>query len=164
MKTFLKYSLLMAVVLVSMVALTACGGNSDDDLPDNYIELIEGVHRIEVSFSGSDQWRVSTMFLATEGYRGTDIYENGQKVNETAGGYYCEELRNYIVETGKKCNSLSVTIVLNPYSKLSSGDIEITLKGFIDGKQTNMKVWNVKASDPKSMTFSCQDIGADIIQ
>ncbi|MBR3078246.1 MAG: beta-barrel fold lipoprotein [Prevotella sp.] len=162
-KTF-KF-LMMAVCAVMCVTFAACGGDDDkDDISGDYQELKEGVHRIEVYFSGSDKWRVVATFLATHGYGGTDLYENGQKVNKTAGGYYSEELRNYAVETGKNCDQMVATIQLDPLSKSTSGDIEVTLKGFIDGKQTNMKVWTVKADAPKTLVFYCQDIGADLIQ
>lgn len=158
----IKY-LMMAVAAIVCMTFTSCGGDDDkDDIPGDYKELKEGVHRIEVYFSGSNQWRITAMFVASHGLNGTDIYENGQKVNQTSGAYYNEELRNYVVETGKKCDQFNLTLLMDPLSS-TSGDIEVTLRGYIDGKQDNMKVWTIKASDPKSMVFSCQDIGADII-
>lgn len=155
---------IMVVMTVVCATFASCSsGSNDDDIPGDYKELKEGVHRIEIYFSGSNQWKISAMFIASYGYNYADIYENNQKVNQTPGGYYSEELRNYVVETGKKCDQFYLTLLMDPLSS-TSGDIEVTLRGYIDGKQDNMKVWTIKASNPKSMMFSCQNIGADLIQ
>ena len=162
-KNVLTNLMMMAMMALVSMTFAACGGDDKDDIPGDDKVLKEGVHRMEVYFSGSDKWNISGSFTATYGYGSTDIYENGKKVSEYAGVYDIDEFRDYVVETGKDCDQMVLTFATKPKSK-SSEDLTVTLKGFIDGKQTNMKVYTIKANDPKTMVFFCQDVGGDLIQ
>lgn len=165
MKTFLKYSLLMAVVLVSVVALTACGGNSDDD-PGKRINVTTGVHRIDVEFSGvADGWDLQTMFIgAYKDQTNVNLYENGQKINETAGSFMGKVFRNYSVETDADCDIFQVTVSLI-LKNSAAGTVTVTLRGYVNGQQKNMKVYEFKPdAQVKSCVFSAEDIGIDMMK
>ena len=167
MKTFLKYSLLMAVVLVSMVTLTSCGGSDGDD-PGNKINVTTGVHRIDVEFSGdTDGWGLQTIFIGS--YRDQSnvyLYENGQKINEYAGSFMGKEFRKYSVETDAECDLFQVTVTAT-IKNLAAGTFTVTLRGYVNGQQKNMKVYEFKPDTQtivKSCVFSAEDIGTDMMK
>ena len=57
-KKLIKFWVMTMMAAVCMT-FAACGGDSDDDdVPGGgTVKLKEGVHRIEVSFKGSADWR-----------------------------------------------------------------------------------------------------------
>ena len=157
----------MAMMAAVCVTFAACGGDSDDDdIPGGgtAVKLKEGVHRIEVSFKGSTDWRASLMFVATYHDESSQLYENGKKVGITSGLYSDGGIRDYAVESDARCDDMSLAISLNPLVVDDPGEMEVTLKGYVDGKQTNMKVYTFKKGGYTSAVFYAEDYGADYIR
>ena len=128
------------------------------------VKLKEGVHRIEVSFKGSADWRASLMFVATYHDESSQLYENGKKVGITSGLYSDGGIRDYAIESDAKCDDMSLAISLNPLVVDDPGEMEVTLKGYVDGKQTNMKVYTFKRGGYTSAVFYAENYGADYIR
>ena len=154
---------MLALMIAAVFTFTACGGDDDDELPDVYVKTTEGVHRIEVSFSGSTAgWKCDATFIGTYGTGYSKLYENGVQVGD-AYGYSDDKLRSYAIETDAKCDLMSITMILSHGISVSVEPITVTLKGYVNGKQTNMKVVEIPASETnKGIVFSAEDIGADL--
>ena len=157
--------MMLALMMAAVFTFTACGGDDDDDLPDGYVKTTEGVHRIEVSFDGNTTgWNCDATFIGTYGTSAVKLYENGERVGDEYG-YSDNKLRGYTIETDAKCDLMSVTVILSHSSFASVEPITVTLKGYVNGKQTNMKVVEVPANETnKGIVFSAEDIGADLIK
>lgn len=164
MKQLFRYSMMLAVMVMAVLTFTACGSDDKDDLPDGYVKTTEGVHRIEVSFDGNTTgWNCDATFIATYGTATVNLYENGKQVG-SAYGYSSSEVRDYAIETDAKCDLMSVTVILSHSSFASVEPITVTLKGYVNGKQTNMKVVEVPTSETnKGIVFSAEEIGGDLI-
>lgn len=159
--------IMMAMMAAVCMTFASCGsGSDDDDIPGGgaNVKLKEGVHRIEVSFKGSADWRASVMFVATYHDESSQLYENGKKVGITSGLYSDGGIRDYAVESDAKCDDMSLAISLNPLVVEDPGEMEVTLKGYVDGKQTNMKVYTFKKGGYTSAVFYAEDYGADYIR
>lgn len=160
----IKY-LMMAVLTVVCMTFTACG-DDDKEYDPGYgkTELLEGVHRIEVSFKNAENWRASVMFIGTYHEEAAELYEDGEKIGRGKGYYVDGGVRNYNIESEAKCDDMVVTLSLNPLVMDDPGELEVTLKGYVNGKQTNMKVYTVTKDGYRNITFYAQDYGADVIR
>ncbi|MBE6258286.1 MAG: hypothetical protein E7103_10090 [Prevotella sp.] len=160
-----KYHM-MAMIVAVCVTFAACGGDDKDDDPGNVVKTTTGVHRIDVEFSGAtDSWNLQVMFIGTHGNTtSVDLYENGKKLGtEVPGTFIGDTFRNYSVETDASCDLFEVTLSAIP--KTNPGSFTVTLKGYVNGKQTNMKVFEFKPdAQVKGCIFYSEDFGADIIQ
>ena len=160
-----KYHM-MAMIVAVCVTFAACGGDDKDDDPGNVVKTTTGVHRIDVEFSGAtDSWSLQVMFIGTHGNTtSVDLYENGKKLGtEVPGTFIGDTFRNYSVETDASCDLFEVTLSAIP--KTNPGSFTVTLKGYVNGKQTNMKVFEFKPdAQVKGCIFYSEDFGADIIQ
>ena len=139
--------IMMAMMAAVCMTFASCGsGSDDDDIPGGgtNVKLKEGVHRIEVSFKGSADWRASVMFVATYHDESSQLYENGKKVGITSGLYSDGGIHPLVVD--------------------DPGEMEVTLKGYVDGKQTNMKVYTFKRGGYTSAVFYAENYGADYIR
>lgn len=155
--------LVMAIVAVVCVTLTACGGDDDSE---NVVKTSTGVHRIDVSFSGDTSgWDCQALFVGTHGNtHDVKLYENGKDVTETPGGFAGQGFRDYSVETDASCDMFVVTVT-SLRNSASAGTFTITLKGYVNSKQTNMKVYEFKPDKQvKSCVFYSEDLGADLLQ
>ena len=151
---------------MAIVALTfaSCGGD-DDGLPEDYVKTTEGVHRIEVSFDGSTTgWEGQIMFIATNGTsHNVAIYKDGSLAS-TDGGFSTEELKDITAESEKACDMMQVSVTLMNMSHKAVSPVTVTLKGYVNGTQKNMKVVEIPATETyKTIIFNAEDIGADLI-
>lgn len=168
MRKLFFYSMMTAIMTMAAFIFSACGGDDKDDIPDGYVKTTEGVHRTEVSFSGNTAgWSTSLTFIAVYGdgtHGKVKMYENGKQISDN-GGFSSEEMRSYAVDTDAMCDMMSTTIILTHESFGSVEPITVTLKGYVNGKQTNMKVVEISASETyKGIIFSAEDIGADLVK
>lgn len=163
-KTF-KY-LMMAMMAVVCMTFAACGGDDKDDDPGNVVKTTTGVHRIDVEFSGAtDGWSLQAMFIGTHGNTSSvELYENGKKVGtDVPGTFVGDTFRNYSVETDASCDLFEVTLSAIPMT--NPGTFTVTLKGYVNGKQTNMKVFEFKPdAQVKGCIFYSEDFGADMMK
>ena len=157
---------MMALMAVVCSTFTACGGsNSDDDIPGDVVETTTGVHRIEVSFDGSTAgWEGQIMFIATNGMsHDVAIYKDGSLVG-TEGGFSTEELKNITAETEKDCDLMQISVTLMNMSHKAVSPVTVTLKGYVNGVQKNMKVVEFPVTETlKTIIFYSENIGADLI-
>ena len=165
MKTFMKWSMMTLLVVLTMCMFTACGGNGDDDLLEAYVKTSEGVHRIEVSFDGdTDGWKVSLLFIAVyadSSHGKVKMYEDGNKVG--MGSYQAEELRSYSVETEKKCDQMNVAISASRNSKDAGKSMIVTLKSYINGKQVKSKTVTISANEYYRSIIFDSELDADVL-
>ena len=165
MKKLFRYSMMLAVMMAAVFTFTACGSDDKDDLPDGYVETQTGVHRIEVAFDGNTAgWEGQIMFLATNGTsHNVAIYKDGSLVG-TDGGVSTEELKNITAESEKACDMMQVSVMLMNMSHKAVSPVTVTLKGYVNGTQKNMKVVEIPATETyKTIIFNAEDIGADLI-
>lgn len=165
MKKYFSYIMMMVMMTVVCVIFSACGGDKDDDLPEGYVKTTEGIHRIEVTFDGNTAgWEGQIMFLATNGTsHNVAIYKDGSLVG-TDGGFSTEELRNITAESEKACDMMQVSVTLMNMSHKATSPVTVTLKGYVNGIQKNMKVVEIPATETyKTIIFNAEDIGADLI-
>lgn len=163
MKTFMKWSMMTLLVMLTMCLFTSCGGDGDDDLLEGYVKTTEGVHRIEVTFDGDiDGFKTSLLFIAVYGdgsHGKVKLYENGNEVG--MGSYQVEELRNYAVETEKKCDQMNVAISASRDSKEAGRSMTVTLKSYINGKQVKSKTVTFSANEYYNSIIFDSELDAD---
>ena len=161
-----KYiNMTMALMAIVCLTFTACGGSDDDDLPEGYVETQTGVHRIEVAFDGNTTgWEGQIMFIATNGTsHNVAIYKDGSLAS-TDGGFSTEELKDITAESEKACDMMQVSVTLMNMSHKAVSPVTVTLKGYVNGTQKNMKVVEIPATETyKTIIFNAEDIGADLI-
>lgn len=157
MKTFMKWPILILMAVVTMCFFTACGGDDKDD--EEKREKTEvGIHRITVEFSGdltgldADIW-----VTAVEGVNDySDIFMDGVKVNEMPGawsnGDESPKVQNYDLTSSADCNLMTATVSL--YCRNLQNPVTVTLKGYVNGSQKNMKVIDCKPGEKSPQTFS----------
>lgn len=166
MKKYISYITMMALMAVVCSTFTACGGgDDDDDVPGDVVKTTAGVHRIEVSFDGSTTgWEGQIMFIATNGKsHSVSLYKDGNLVG-TDGGYSTEVLWNITVESEQACDLMQASVTLTNMSHKAVGSVTVTLKGYVNGTQKNMKVVEIPATETyKTIIFNAEDIGADLI-
>lgn len=166
MKKYFSYITMLAMLAVVCVTFTACGGDDkDDDLPEGYVKTTEGVHRIEVVFDGNTAgWEGQIMFIAINGTSyNVAVYKDGSLAS-TDGGFSTEELKNITAESEKACDMMQVSVTLMNMSHKAVSPVTVTLKGYVNGIQKNMKVVEFPASETyKTIIFNAEDIGADLI-
>ena len=143
MKKYFKYSTLAIMAMMTVCLFTSCGGDDkDDDLPDGYQKITEGVHRIEVSLAGDlTGWEGRFAFVAVcgDGTRGyVKLYENGRQISDD-GTFLSEELRDYIIETDSKCDQMTLTATLSHGASASVSPVTVNLKSFINGQPKKTK-------------------------
>ena len=169
MKTFLKYSLLMAVVLVSVVALTACGGNSDDD-PGKRINVTTGVHRIDVEFEGNTTpWTTTVGFSAVKASAsgmGAQLYENGKELNMSAGSWSEDTFRSYSISTDDRCQTLCCVLYIRPNTHSTTLEpITIRMRGYVNGNQKKEQTFTIEDNNKtKIITFFSEINEGDNVQ
>ena len=167
MKKLFSIMFMAMVAMVCVTTFTACGGSDDDDaLGTDYSDVSIGSHRIDVEFSGvTDGWDLQTMFIgAYKDQTNVNLYENGQKINETAGSFMGKVFRNYSVDTDADCDIFQVTVSLI-LKNSAAGTVTVTLRGYVNGQQKNMKVYEFKPdAQVKSCVFSAEDIGIDMMK
>ena len=152
-------SALAVMAMMTVCMFTSCGGDDkDDDLPEGYQKITEGVHRIEVSVDGDlTGWNGRFAFVAVcgDGTRGfVKLYENGRQISED-GSFLGEELRNYIIETDDKCDQMTLTVTLSHGASASVSPVTVTLKSFI--KDQPKKTKEVKFTDTyKTIVFNSE--------
>ena len=159
MKKYFKYSTLAIMAMMTVCLFTSCGSDDkDDDLPEGYQKITEGVHRIEVSLSGDlTGWEGRFAFVAVcgDGTRGfVKLYENGRQISED-GSFLGEELRNYTIETDAKCDQMTLTVTLRHSTSVSVSPVTVTLKSFI--KDQPKKTKTVEFTDSyKTIVFNSE--------
>lgn len=161
---FINY-LMVTMAMMTMCMFAACGDDKDDDLPDGYYKTTEGVHRIDVSFSGdASGWEGATAFVATygDGSHGfVKLYENG-KLLSNDGTFMGEDLRSYSVETEEKCDQMSVTVTLVHDVSVSVSPVTVTLKSFINGQPKKTKAVEFTARDSRRTIVFNSELDADV--
>ena len=162
MKTFMKWPLLILMAVVTMFFFTACGGDDNDEQKREKTEV--GVHRITVEFTGDITGLDADIWVtAVEGVDGKcDIFMDGVKVNEEPGIWSNDEeprVRNYDLTSSADCNLMSTTISL--YCINLQNPVTVTLKGYVEGVQKNMKVIDCKPGEINPQTFSFAADGPD---
>ncbi len=166
MKKYVSCIMMLAMMAVVCSTFTACGGgDSDDDIPGDVVKTTTGVHRIEVTFSGNTTgWEGQIMFIATNGKSyNVPLYRDGNLLS-TDGGYSTEELKNITIDTEKTCDLMQVSVTLMNMSHRTVSPVTVTLKGYVNGVQKNMKVVEFPATETlKTIIFYSENIGADLI-
>ena len=158
MKNLYRYSAVLTVMVMAMLCFTACGG-SDDDISGDVVKTTTGVHRIEVTFSGNTTgWSADLMFTATLGTTGySNIYEDNQKVNDSPGGWFVSGIRNYTIYTDAACDLMTLTLMVSSGGNKNLEPISVTLRGYVNNVQTNMKVIDYKPGDPRKSDMFAAD-------
>lgn len=160
MKRVFFYSVM---AMMAMCVFTACGGDDKDgDLSGDYVQTEQGVHRITVTFSGNtDGWGADLYFTATLGNSGfSNIYENGKQVNDMTGAWGTSGMRDYDITSGADCDLMTLTLSVT--GRADAEPVSVTLKGYVNGKQTNMKVIDYKPGEVrKTISFAADNINLD---
>ena len=75
-----------------------------------------------------------------------------------------KEFRKYSVETDAECDLFQVTVTAT-IKNLAAGTFTVNLRGYVNGQQKNMKVYEFKPdAQVKSCVFSAEDIGIDMMK
>lgn len=118
----------------------------------------QGTHRITVEFSGdltgldADIW-----ITAVEGVDGySDIFMDGVKVNEMPGVWSnadeIPKVKNYDLTSSADCDLMTATVSL--YCRNLQNPVTVTLKGYVNGLQKNIKVIDCKPGEKSPLTFT----------
>lgn len=164
MKRLFYYASVVLSLLMFAFGTTACGGD-DDDVPENFQQMTEGVHRIEVTIDGDTSgWNIDVAFVATYGNSaGVKLYENNEVVSES-GGFMCGEMRNYTIETERKCNLMSLSLTLSHKQGVSVNPLKVRLKSYVN----DMPIKDVTSDFPvevdrKTIVFTSELKGSDLL-
>ena len=162
MKTFMKWPILILMAVVTMCFFTACGGDDKDDDP-KYEKTEVGIHRITVEFgenvAGLDADIWITAVEGVDGY--SDIFMDGVKVNEMPGAWSNADenpkIQNYDLTSSADCNLMTATVSL--YGKNVEDVVTVTLKGYVNGVQKNMKVIEYRPGESrKTVSFAADGL------
>lgn len=158
--------MMMAIMAVMCVTFNACSSSDDEDLPDGYVKTTEGIHRIEVAFSGNTAgWSADLSFIAVYGdgtHGKVKLYENGSQISDN-GTFGAEELRNYAVETDAKCDQMTVTVTLSHSAGKTVEPVTVTLKGYVNGVQKKVKTATFNSNEVYKTVVFDSELDADIL-
>lgn len=150
MKTFLKYSLLMAAVCMTFAA---CGGDSDDDdIPGGGNAQI-GVHRVDLHFDNAlPQWsNVIIVCGVKPNSNFSKLYENGKELplismEDQNVGYVSEDVRDYSINTESGCGFIEAEVLMFSLDgKPAPHDVTVTAVGYVNDKRIYTKVFTLPA-------------------
>jgi hypothetical protein len=156
---FTKF-MMLAMVAMTSVLLTACGGDDDDN---NGVDTAIGVHRIDVQFN-DDAAGCSVMnyfygLRADASY--ANIYENGKKLplDASTHTWSTEEMRNLSIQTEDGCVAIVGAInITSKNLKPIDHDVTVTVVGYVNGKRIKTQVFTLPAGKTgMSGAFSTSD-------
>lgn len=163
MKKYLNLLMMLLMVAVSMTVVS-CGGDDDDD---KGVSTTVGVHRIDVEFSGDTSgWNLQALFIGSyQNSTNVTLYENGKVLTTDMNSYIDKAVRKYSIESESKCDMLQTTITAILDEGIP-GTFSVTLRGYVDGKQTNMKVFEFTPGNSHAIScvFSAEDVGMDMMK
>ena len=166
MKKYISNIVMMAIMAAMCVTLNACGGDDDDDLPDGYVRTTEGVHRVEVAFSGDTTgWNGDLTFIAVYGdgtHGKVKMYENGIQISDN-GTFGSEELRDYDIQTDAICDQMTLTITMSHSAGKTVEPVTVTLKSYINGVQKKVKTATFNANEVYKTIVFDSELEADIL-
>lgn len=117
------------------------------------------VHRIMIEFDGNTSGLDADIWItAVEGVDGySDIFMDGVKVNEMPGAWSNADenpkIQNYDLTSSADCNLMTATVSL--YGKNVEDVVTVTLNGYVNGVQKNMKVIEYRPGESrKTISFT----------
>ena len=138
--------MMLAMVAMTSVSFTACGGDDDDNNETTNV----GVHRIDVHF---DDNAIGCNVFCTFYGRHPDgsfanLFENGKQLptDATSHIWYSYDVRDMSITTEDGCKAEAAIInMTTPNKRKLDHDVTVTVVGYINGKRTKSQVFTLPA-------------------
>lgn len=152
--------MMLAMVAMTSVSFTACGGDDDDN---NGVDTAIGFHRIDVQFS--DDAAGCSVINYFYGLRAdasyANIYENGKllPLDGSTHTWSTDEVRNISIQTEDGCVAIVGAInITSKNLKPIDHDVTVTVVGYVNGKRIKTQVFTLPAGKTAiSAAFSTSD-------
>jgi len=145
-KIFFTALMMLAMVAMTSVSFTACGGDDDDNNENTNV----GVHRIDVHFDDNAIGCrvISTFYGRYPDGSFSNLYENGKQLptDATSHIWYSYDIRDMSITTDDGCRAEAAIINLTtPSMRKLDHDVTVTVVGYINGKRTKSQVFTLPA-------------------
>ena len=157
------YLVSVAMMAVLSLTLASCGGDDDDNVLNKTTTGSQtAVHKIKFSVTGNVdkfKWTVSFRGTTWDGNVASmaTIYDaKGNAIDE-----YVENIPDMSGETNKYGATLVAAVLVTDYDASNTDQISFKFEGFINGKLTNAKTFDIQGNGAGGHAFSFSTIPLD---
>ena len=163
MKKYFSIFMMAMVAVMCVTALTACGGDDDDPLVNDYSDINIGTHRIDVEFEGNTTpWTTTVGFSAVKASAtgmGALLYENGQVLGQEGVSWSEDTFRSYSVSTDDRCQALCCVLYVRPKTRSTTLEpITIHMRGYVNGNLKKERTFTIDDNNKSKIITFFSDI------
>ena len=163
MKKYFSIFMMAMVAVMCVTALTACGGDDDDPLVNDYSDINIGTHRIDVEFEGNTTpWTTTVGFSAVKASAtgmGALLYENGQVMGQEGVSWSEDTFRSYSVSTDDRCQALCCVLYVRPKTHSTTLEpITIHMRGYVNGNLKKERTFTIDDNNKSKIITFFSDI------